>query len=86
MFLGMTRPSMVLGVTYSFFVINATVTTITFLAMNNLLAFLVGIPVHTLGYLACLKDPRMFEIWRVRLLKTPPTRNRDYWNANSYTP
>ena len=86
LFLGMTRPPMVMGVTYTFFVINGMVTTITFLALNNLFAFLVGIPVHIIGYLLCLKDPRIFDIWRVRLLKTPVTRNRSFWRTNSYSP
>jgi len=85
-FLAMTRPPMFMGVTYTFFVINGTVTTMVFLAANNLLAFLIGIPVHIVGYLLCLKDPRIFDIWRVRLLKTPNHRNRGFWNANSYIP
>ena len=85
-FLAMTRPPMFMGVTYTFFVINGMVTTIAFLAANNLLAFLIGIPVHFIGYLLCLKDPRIFDIWRVRLLKTPATRNKRFWNANSYAP
>jgi type IV secretion system protein VirB3 len=85
-FLAMTRPPMFMGVTYTFFVLNGTITTIVFLAANNLLAFLVGVPVHFIGYLLCLKDPRIFDIWRVRLLKTPVSRNRGFWNANSYSP
>jgi len=85
-FLAMTRPPMFMGVTYTFFVINGTATTMVFLAANNLLAFLIGIPIHTFGYLLCLKDPRIFDIWRVRLLKTPSNRNRPFWQANSYLP
>lgn len=85
-FLGMTRPPMVMGVTFSFFVINGMATTIAFLALGNLLAFLVGIPVHVIGYLLCLKDPRIFDIWRVRIIKTPITRNKNFWRANSYAP
>lgn len=85
-FLAMTRPPMVMGVTYTFFVINGTLTTMAFLAANNLLAFALGIPVHLLGVVACLRDPRIFEVWRVRLLKTPVTRNRRYWHANGYRP
>ena len=85
-FLAMTRPPMFMGVTYSFFVVNGTVTVIAFLAANNLFAFLIGIPVHVIGYLLCLKDPRVFDLWRVHLLKTPPTRNRSFWSANSYRP
>ncbi|RLA54433.1 MAG: type VI secretion protein [Gammaproteobacteria bacterium] len=85
-FLAMTRPPIFMGVTYTFFVINGTLTTIVFLAANNLLAFVIGIPVHMVGYLVCLKDPRIFDIWRVRLLKTPTCRNRGFWNASSYAP
>ena len=85
-FLAMTRPPMLMGVTYTFFVINGTATTIAFLAANNLLAFFIGVPVHLIGYLMCLGDPRIFDIWRVRLLKTPTSRNRSFWNANSYIP
>lgn len=85
-FLAMTRPPIFMGVTYTFFVINGTLTTIVFLAANNLLAFAIGIPVHMIGYLVCLKDPRIFDIWRVRLLKTPTSRNRGFWNASSYAP
>ena len=86
LFLGMTRPPMFMGVTYTFFVINGMVTTIAFLALNNLFAFLIGLPVHLIGFLLCLKDPRIFDIWRVRLFKTPMTRNRSFWSANSYSP
>ena len=49
-FLAMTRPPMFMGVTYTFFVINGTVTTIVFLAANNLFAFLIGIPVHVVDH------------------------------------
>lgn len=85
-FLAMTRPAMLMGITYTFFALNGTLTTVVFLAANNLLAFVVGIPVQMIGYLVCLKDPRIFDIWRVRLLKTPTHRNRRFWNANSYVP
>lgn len=86
LFLSMTRPPMVMGVTYTFFVVNGMLTTIAFLAINSLWAFLLGIPLHLVGYLLCLKDPRIFDIWRTRLFKTPMTRNRSFWQANSYRP
>ena len=86
LFLGMTRPPMIKGVTYTFFVANVTITTILFLASNNLAAFLVGPPVHIVGYLMCLKDPRLFDLWRIKLTKTTLCRNRQFWRANSYQP
>ncbi len=86
LFIGMTRPPMAMGVTYSFLVLNLMITVITFLALNNLIAFLMFIPAHAIGYLMCLKDPRIFELWRVRLMKTPPNQNHRFWQANSYRP
>ena len=85
-FLGMTRPPMAFGVTYTFLVLNGMATTIAFLALNSLWAWLIGIPVHLIGVIACLKDPRFFDLWRVKLMKTPNNRNRRLWRCNSYSP
>ena len=85
LFLALTRPPMAFGVTYTFFVINGMIALIAFLATNSFLAPLVGIPVHVIGYLACLKDPHMFELWRVAA-KTGRAPNHHHWKANSYQP
>ena len=86
LFLGMTRPPMAFGVTYTFLLLNGMTTAILFLATHSLSIWLVGIPIHIVGYLACIKDPRIFELWRVKLLQTPPNRNRHHWKSNSYRP
>ena len=85
-FLGLTRPPMAFGVTYTFLVLNGMATTIAFLALNSLWAWLIGIPVHLIGIIACLKDPRFFDLWRVKLMQTPNNRNRRLWRCNSYSP
>jgi type IV secretion system protein VirB3 len=85
-FLGLTRPSMLCGVTQSFFVINAAVCMIAFLATGSFLPLFAGAPLlHGIGYVACLRDARIFDIWLVkaRFLKC---LNRAYWQANSYDP
>ena len=41
------------------------------------------------GYVAdfaCLKDPRVFDLWLVRAQRTPRVRNYRYWRCNSYRP
>ncbi len=86
LFLGLTRPTMAFGVTYTYFVLNGLATTIAFLALNSPWAWLIGIPVHLVGVIACLKEVRFFDLWRVRLLTTPNIRNRRLWRANSYRP
>lgn len=85
-FLGLTRPAMLLGVTQSFFVINAVLCMVAFLATNSFLPLLVGAPLlHGIGMLACLRDARTFDIWfaKARFLAC---LNRSFWRANSYDP
>ena len=43
-------------------------------------------PVHIVGYVACLRDPRRFDLWWVRLRYTLPTPTRFFWGGNSYRP
>lgn len=86
LFVGMTRPTMMMGVTYSYFVINMTATSIIFLATSSLLALLISLPVHGLGMLACAKDPRFFDLIFQWLKSCPPVQNRRFWHANSYMP
>jgi type IV secretion system protein VirB3 len=86
LFLGMTRPPMALGVTFSSFVLDVVATTIAFLATSDLRAFLLFFPVHGLAYVLCLRDPRIFDLLLVRAAKTPPIRNGAVFGAKSYAP
>lgn len=86
LFLGITRPPMVAGVTFSFFIINLISTVIGFLALNSFYAFLFGLPIHVIGYLFCLKDPRFFDLYFIKLTKTVSIRNKSFWRSNSYLP
>jgi type IV secretion system protein VirB3 len=83
-FLGLTRPAMFWGVTHSFFVINLIVCLIGFLAAHSWLAVLLAIPIHGLGYLACLSDARVFDLAYVRASKCSRCTNRRFWGATSY--
>jgi type IV secretion system protein VirB3 len=86
LFLALTRPAMVGGVTYSFLVINLMVTAILFVWTGRFLLILLGVPVHILGYVACLREPRRFDLWWVRLRSCLPTQTRFFWGGNSYRP
>jgi type IV secretion system protein VirB3 len=85
-FLGMTRPPMIWGVPFRSFVLNGAVTTIVFLAWNDLRGFLLFFPVHVIAYLLCLRDPRIFDLLFVRAAQTPPIPNAAFWKAKSYAP
>ena len=86
LFLGLTRPAMVFGVTYSFLVVNVMGTGLVFIWSANLWALLLGVPIHVVGYVSCLRDPRRFDLWYVWLRYTLPTQTRFFWGANSYRP
>lgn len=87
LFLGMTRPPMLLGVTFNYFVINTMTSMITFLGTGELPWVLIAIPFHIIGYLICLHDPNMFEVLAVKLLKMMQCLNRSFWGGlNSYCP
>jgi type IV secretion system protein VirB3 len=85
-FRALTRPQMFAGVTYSFFVINAAVTTEVFLVTRSFFALPVGVLLHAVGYFACLREPRIFDLWITKVSRCPRTKNWKRWGCNSYAP
>jgi type IV secretion system protein VirB3 len=85
-FRALTRPQMFGGVTYSYFIINAAVTTEAFLMTRSFLALPVALIVHGIGYLACLREPRIFDLWITKVSRCPRVRNWARWGCNSYSP
>jgi type IV secretion system protein VirB3 len=85
-FRALTRPQMFGGVTYSFFVLNAAVTTEAFLMTRSFLALPVALIVHGAGYLASMREPRIFDLWLTKVSRTPRVRNWKRWGCNSYAP
>jgi type IV secretion system protein VirB3 len=82
----LTRPQMFAGVTYGYFVANAIVTAELFLLAKTFWVALLSLAIHSFGYLACLKEPRFFDLWFVRVSRTPRVRNWKIWRCNSYMP
>jgi len=80
----LTRPQMFAGVTYSFFIINAAVTTEAFLITKSFLALPLALFVHAIGYLACLREPRVFDLWLMKVSRCPRVRNWKRWGCNTY--
>jgi len=82
----LTRPQMFAGVTYSFFVINMALTTEAFLITGSFLALPIALVIHGIGYLACLREPRIFDLWITRVSRCPRVKNWRRWGCNSYSP
>lgn len=81
----LTRPQMFAGVTYSFFIINAAVTTELFLMTRSFLVLPAALAIHAVGYVACLREPRIFDLWLTKVSRCPRIRNWKRWSCNSYS-
>lgn len=84
LFVALTRPQMFAGVTYTFFVLNGIATTELFLIFKTVWVLAAAILIHAGGALACLREPRFFDLWLVRVSRCPRIRNHRYWQCNSY--
>jgi type IV secretion system protein VirB3 len=86
LFLGVTRPALALGVPYAALLANALVTMELFLTTHNLLCVLICVPLHGLAWLACLADPRFFDIVAVwaQVRARAGYGGARAWRAHSY--
>lgn len=80
----LTRPQMFGGVTMNFFIINLMVTGELFLIFKSLWLIPVPFIVHAIGYFACLREPRIFDLWITKVSKCPRVKNWKKWGCNSY--
>lgn len=86
LFVALTRPQMFAGVTYSYFVANAIVATELFLIFKSAWALVAALVIHLIGALACLREPRFFDLWLAKVSRCPRVRNYKIWRCNSYRP
>jgi type IV secretion system protein VirB3 len=82
----LTRPQMFAGVTYSVFVLNSVATAELFLITKSPWVILSALVFHGAGCVACLKEPRIFDLWLARVSRCPRVKNWSVWRCNSYRP
>jgi type IV secretion system protein VirB3 len=81
----LTRPQMFAGVTLDYYVINMMVSAWGFLILKSLWIIPVPLVMHAIGYFACLREPRIFNLWITKVSKCPRVRNFKRWGCNSYS-
>ncbi len=89
LFVGLTRPVMLLGVTYSALLVNVVLTMEAFIVTRNLVWLLAFVPIHGLFTLVCLYEPRFFDLlalWARTRGRALVAGNLGYWRASSYSP
>lgn len=84
LFVALARPQMFAGVTYSFFVINGVLSTELFLIFKSPWVLLLALAIHAAGFMACLGEPRFFDLWLIKVSRCPRVRNHSIWRCNSY--
>jgi type IV secretion system protein VirB3 len=86
LFLGLTRPPMLLGVSYTFAALNGICSLLAFVITSKFFYLLVLLPgLHMIGWFICLKEPRAIELFIARMSKCNVCRNRIYHSGtNSY--
>lgn len=86
LFLGLTRPSMLFGVSYTFAAFNGILSLLAFVITGKFFYLLVLLPgLHMIGWFICLKEPRAIELFIARMSKCNVCRNRYYHSGtNSY--
>jgi type IV secretion system protein VirB3 len=86
LFLGLTRPTMILGVSLNFFVLNLLVSTTLFLMQNSIKSYLMSVVFHGIGYLMSSKDARFIEVFLMKMQRFNLCPNKSYYGSNSYLP
>lgn len=82
---GLTRPAMVLGVSFTFCGINLVVSMLVYILSKNLLVVLLMIPlIHGVGYVICFTEPLFMELFMIKSKKCNRCRNKFYHGGNSY--
>jgi len=88
LFQGLTRPNMIMGVSFNYFVLNAGISMIAFINTQNFIFILALAPlIHGIGYWICLKEPRSVEMFILKMSKGFRCMNNGFHgNNNSYDP
>ncbi|MFV9838581.1 MAG: type IV secretion system protein VirB3 [Aaplasma endosymbiont of Hyalomma asiaticum] len=85
LFKGLTRPTMLFGVSYTFAIVNMMFSIMVFMYSNDFRVLLILAPgIHALGFAASAKDPLFMDLFIIRMQKCSKCLNRFYHNSNSY--
>ena len=85
LFLGLTRPALVAGVTFTYFSLNFLICTLIFVGTSSFKACLLGVAIHGLGMYICKKEPLAVDILLSKSRKCPSILNKNFHGGlNSY--
>ena len=85
LFLGLTRPPMMFGVTLDYLGISVMIALCGFILFSSPLYLLLYMPLHVMGAIACAIDHNIFRLMfkKLECLNVP---NKKIWGCQSYEP
>jgi len=84
---GLTRPSMFMGVSIKAFFANLVLCTMLSVDLHTVMGIPLFIILHCVMLRISVKEPNFYLIWVKVISKTPPVLNSWYWGkVNSYEP
>ena len=86
LFVGLTRPTMIFGVSFKFFFLNFFLGIMSYINSPGLKVLFVVAALHLVGYIICFKEPLFLEIYLKKGAKGTKCKNKSYYGANSYDP
>ena len=85
LFVALTKPAMIMGVTLDYFGICAMIALCGFIVTSSALYLLLYIPLHILGVIGCMIDHNIFRLV-MKKSECLPVENKSIWGCQSYEP
>ena len=91
LFIGMTRPAMMLGVPFLFFGVVFIITSSGLIMAGGvtdmlLVLLVVSLPLYLMGRILTEREPFWMSVYGTKIFRCMPVFNYFYWKCNSYTP
>lgn len=87
LFVGLTRPPMLFGVTYMYFVMNLLGSMMYFVATSDFKVVVVAGALHGISFLICQKEPLLIDMFMLRQSRFQKCKNLTYHKfKSSYDP
>lgn len=84
LFVGLTRPTLFLGVSMEFAMLNMLVSIVMFIQKSDFRILPIAALIHAVGYILTFKEPRFMKLYLTKFQNFNKCPNKSFYGANSY--
>ena len=84
LFVGLTRPTLLFGVSMKFSALNLMVAVVLMVNGGGIKVVIVALVLHLIGYILSFRDARFIEVFLVRNQKCTAVSNQGFFGGNTY--